>query len=378
MQSINSGEKYEEKAEVKVEEEQQAAMELKDQPTNLETNPVITNEGPGEALKEDNKDGDKEAEDASKGNPAKGDDSNKGLTQQEIKHGRWQHTFYWVFLSLMGGLTLGIGEYFYASNYANLGLLGVGVMAPGTVCYFSVYKIILACYYYRKNGSVVNRQNSSLVYPDGRIRWFNLVPLMANVIGNAGFLAILSYAWEFAKRGGLNQGIISSFLAFAAVINIFLFRYFFNEKVTATQVLGIVIMVGCIICLGFETSGKVDEVGDASEDSEYDYSVGPSIFMSSIYALVLGSFAPWTMSLKQIFIRKYSSGYPPLDQGIDSGLLEYSLYNICTIILLQREDFAFTWEMFWIGGLAGMLICMSRTFICVAVVEGIAGPVQAL
>jgi len=290
MRSINSAEKYEEKAEVKVEEEQQTVMELKDQSTY----PVITNEGPSDALKEDNKDGDKEAEDSSKGHPEKGDDTNKGLTHQEIKHGRWQHTCYWVFLSLIGGLTLGIGEYLYASNYAHYGLLGIGVMAPGTICWFTLFKIILACYYYRKNGSVINRPKSSLVYPDGRIRWFNLVPLMANVIGNAGFLAVLSYAWEFAKRGGLNQGIITSFLAFAAVINVFLFRYFFNETVTATQVLGIVIMIGCIVCLGFETSGKVDEVGDASEDSEYDYSVGPSIFMSSVYALVLGSFAPWT------------------------------------------------------------------------------------
>jgi len=34
--------------------------------------------------------------------------------------------------------------------------------------------------------------------------------------------------------------------------------------------------------------------------------------------------------------------------------------------------------MFWIGGFAGSLLAIARVFICVAIVEGIAGPVQAL
>jgi len=41
----------------------------------------------------------------------------------------------------------------------------------------------------------------------------------------------MTFAWKFAKIGGLNQGVISTLLSFASVFNIFLFAYLFKEKV---------------------------------------------------------------------------------------------------------------------------------------------------
>ena len=96
------------------------------------------------------------------------------------------------------------------------------------------------------------------------------------------------------------------------MINIGLFHCLFKEKVTVVQVIGIVIMIGCIVCLSFETKKIGDE--DLSEpiDEEHDYSVGPSKVMSCVYALIIASFAPWSMSIKQVFVRWYMKDYPPL------------------------------------------------------------------
>ena len=69
----------------------------------------------------------------------------------------------------------------------------------------------------------------------------------------------MSVAWDFAKQGGLNQGVVSTLLSFAAVFNVVTFYICFGEKVTIWQGFGIVFMIICILCLGIESNSKQDE-----------------------------------------------------------------------------------------------------------------------
>ena len=308
-------------------------------------------------------------------------DAEKGATKEKVetKKPSWRHTCYWVSLALLAGFSMGTGSFVYASNYSGLGIVGNGTYAPGGFLFFTIIKIGMLIRSRIKTGAWINPANSTVVYPDGKIRWKNLIPLIGNTATSAAYAYIMTYAWMYAKRGGLNQGTISTFLSFASVINIGLFYCLFKEKVTVVQVIGIVIMILCIVCLSFETSQKGDE--DPSEtigDEEYDYSEGPSKLMSCVYALILASFAPWTMSIKQVIIRWYMKDYPPLLLSLDSMVLENGVFCIATILLVKGEEFDYTWQVFGIGAAAGIMIGLGRILMAIAVAVGIAAPAQAL
>jgi len=100
--------------------------------------------------------------------------------------------------------------------------------------------------------------------------------------------------------------------------------------------------------------------------------------MSCVYALLIASFAPWSMSIKQVFVRWYMKDYPPLTLGLDSVVLEYGVFCIATIVLVRDEEFDFTWQVFGIGAAAGIMIGLGRIFIAIAVAVGIAAPATAL
>jgi len=171
----------------------------------------------------------------------------------KTKKPSWRHTCYWVSMALVAGFCMGTGCFIYASSFSGLGIVGTGTYAPGGFVFFLTIKIFMVIAHKLKTGFWVKRANSTLVYPDGKIRWRNLIPLGSNAALNASYTCIMTYAWTYAKRGGLNQGIISTLLSLTTVINIGLFYCLFKEKVTAVQVIGIIIMIGCIVCLGFAT-----------------------------------------------------------------------------------------------------------------------------
>ena len=69
-----------------------------------------------------------------------------------------------------------------------------------------------------------------MVDNEGRYKWKNLIPLLGNVFINGIYLVIMSYAWTFAKLGGLNQGLVTTWLSAASVYNVIVFYCVFGEK----------------------------------------------------------------------------------------------------------------------------------------------------
>ena len=91
----------------------------------------------------------------------------------------------------------------------------------------------------------------------------------------------------------MNQGIISTLLSFASVFNIFLFAYFFKEKVNAPQIAGVVLMILSVCCMSVRLEQQ-EEAGD----SNYIY-----------WALLIGMIAPCLMSTRHVIIRKFKGNY---------------------------------------------------------------------
>ena len=50
---------------------------------------------------------------------------------------------YWVSCGILAGFCMGTGAFVYAPKYARYGLPGAGILGPGIVVIFAIWRIIL-------------------------------------------------------------------------------------------------------------------------------------------------------------------------------------------------------------------------------------------
>ena len=133
---------------------------------------------------------------------------------------------------MCAGFCMGIGSTVYATRFAQYGLLGNGILGPGTLLLTFVAKAIYELIYYCKHGRWFKVVNSAWRTKEGKLKAVNLIPMVLNAATNFLYLIVMTFAWRFASIGGINQGIISTLVSFSAVFNIFLFRFCYKESVT--------------------------------------------------------------------------------------------------------------------------------------------------
>ena len=75
----------------------------------------------------------------------------------------------------------------------------------------------------------------------------------------------MTFAWRFAKMGGMNQGIISTLVSFASVFNVFLFAKIFKEKVTKSQLLGILLIISAVFCFAISSTSEKDSKDESTQ-----------------------------------------------------------------------------------------------------------------
>ena len=110
-----------------------------------------------------------------------------------------------------------------------------------------------------KNGRWLKATGSRVVTDDGNYKWRNLIPLLGNVFINGTYLIIMAYAWNFAKLGGLNQGLVTTWLSVASVYNVITFYCVFGEKPLPLQYLGIALIIAMILTLDLAAYGQGKE-----------------------------------------------------------------------------------------------------------------------
>ena len=224
------------------------------------------------------------------------------------------------------GFCMGTGGALYATCYARLGMSGVSITGPGTFIVYVCWRIILELHHRIKNGQWLKTTGSRVLTDEGHYKWKNLIPLLGNVFVNGVYLINMSYAWNFAKLGGLNQGLVTTWLSVASVYNVIIFYCVFGEKPLPLQYLGIFLIICMIITLDFAAYGQKEETHEPTEDHDPHpaglESNGYSKFWNCTFALLLGSISPMLIASKCLIIRWYSLlGYRGFDLAIDANII---------------------------------------------------------
>mmetsp|Transcript_9665 Transcript_9665/g.14711 ORF Transcript_9665/g.14711 Transcript_9665/m.14711 type:complete len:260 (+) Transcript_9665:283-1062(+) len=215
-----------------------------------------------------------------------------------------------------------------------------------------------------RTGSFIDKTNSNFLKENGDWKMENLVPLIGNWYGNTAQVFLFAYAFKFAKLGGLNQGVIPIITLFSALFNAVIFYFAFGERLNCPKAFGMLMAVSCIFCLALDSMEKEAAGGEHSQ------------MIYSFYALGLAFLVPIGFSYKHYVTRRYSDTYNYYDLGLDSGILENLTFSVFSIYLLRTEGFSLS-QLFY-GGASGLLLALGKVFIAVAVVEGMAGPAQAV
>ena len=156
---------------------------------------------------------------------------------------------------------MGTGAFIYATRYSKYGMTASGLLGPGTFVFFFTIKVLKELTYRCKTGRWIKPDGKSILYDEKnqKIKWLTFFALFMNLLTNVGYFFTMTYAWEFAKLGGMNQGVISSLVSFASVFNIIAFYLIYKEKITLTQFMGVLLLLGCAVCLALEAGSKKAE-----------------------------------------------------------------------------------------------------------------------
>lgn len=178
---------------------------------------------------------------------------------------------YWISCSLGAGACMGTGAFIYASNFSQYGTLGVGIIGPGVVLYTALFRIILECRYKHKTGRWIKPKGSRVMTPEGKLIWKSWIPVIVNLLTNGGYLCVMSFGWKLAKASGLNQGVISTLLSLASLMNIISFYFKFGETISCLHLIGVFLMLACITFISMAAT-----TGDAKADYDPDKAFGMS------------------------------------------------------------------------------------------------------
>ena len=99
---------------------------------------------------------------------------------------------------------MGTGAFVFATRYSQYGLAGTGILGPPIFVIYTLWTLALAVSYRCKHGQWLKKENSRLVDEGGRFKCKNMLLPLFHAIMNVGYLFVMSTAWDFAKRGGLN------------------------------------------------------------------------------------------------------------------------------------------------------------------------------
>lgn len=200
---------------------------------------------------------------------------------------------------------------------------------------------------------------------------------MGNVTVNVSYLIVMTYAWYFAKLGGINQGVVSALLALASLINVVSFYCAFGEKIGYLHCIGVFFMVASVVCIG---AAAGSHGGEIETDEELEAGGGRSRAVNGFLAILCGLGGPTVVSTQHYLIRKFKPQYNGISQALDAAILEFFILTLFLIPLQNNPetDYIINWEDMWVGGAAGFLMCMGRIFVTIGVAIGLAGPAEAL
>ena len=254
---------------------------------------------------------------------------------------------------------MGIGIYFLAVNLSKDGIAGTGILGPVSLALLVGFKLGFAIRNRLTIGRFINPEDSNIINPDGSLKWVNLVPLLGNAYANISHIFLFTYAFKFAKMGGLNQGVVPIVTTTATLYNSVIFYFVFGEKVSKVKIFGMLFTVGCVVLLALDSSQKkAAKMGEVQTEPKY-----------ALYGLGLALIVPVNFSFKHFLIKKYKAGYDYL-LAFDSAILENVACTIFIFFYVRETGGFYSQNKVIFGSLSGLLQTAGRIFIALAVSEG--------
>jgi drug/metabolite transporter (DMT)-like permease len=63
-------------------------------------------------------------------------------------------------------------------------------------------------------------------------------------------LMAMTFAYKYAALAGVNQGVLLTLNSLSGVYNIFIFYFFFKERIQLIQFIGMLFMLLCVCLIG--------------------------------------------------------------------------------------------------------------------------------
>jgi hypothetical protein len=226
-------------------------------------------------------------------------------------------------------------------------VVGSGFIGPVVLVLLVLIKVIDLFRTRFTKGVWIDKTNSNIYSPDGKLKKKNIIPILGNWYGNTAQVFLFSVAFKYATLGGLNQGIVPSLTLFASFFNAIVFYLVFKERLSCPNITGMIVAFACGVLLAIDSALKkgqsfVDENGLEQSKGVY-----------SFYSLGLAFLVPFGFTFKHFVIRKFQGGYDYHWMPIDSAVLECLTSTI--FLFAYAEPSQITWPRIWWGGLIGAL-----------------------
>ena len=160
----------------------------------------------------------------------------------------------WILSVFFAAFIMGTGLYIYSKNFSSMGFVGAGFLAPVPLLVFSSIKIGMAIRNKMNLGTFINPKRSNIIDENGQYKTMNLVAILGAWYGNTAHIFLLTFAFKFAKLGGMNEGAVVLLVVLASVFTSITFYYAFGEVPTKIKLFGMSFVISSTVFLGIHAS----------------------------------------------------------------------------------------------------------------------------
>jgi len=160
----------------------------------------------------------------------------------------------WILSVFFAAFIMGTGLYIYSKNFSYMGFVGTAFLAPIPLLVFCSIKIGMAIRNKINLGTFINPKMSNIIDEDGNYKKINLVALLGSWYANTAHIFLLTFAFKFAKLGGINPGVVIVLVVFATIFNTFTFYFGFGEIPTKIKFFGMSFVISSTVFLGINAA----------------------------------------------------------------------------------------------------------------------------
>lgn len=291
----------------------------------------------------------------------------------------------WIILALLAGVCYAFNN-FFLGQLSHHGLVAViYVNIPSFFLFLAVYAVnlirnkIVHGFFWRKEVSIFfKEEDESLDYS------ILLGVVMMSFFKFVAFcLVVLTF--NYASMAGMNLGIITVIFNFCCITDSIVFYFFFNEKLSKAQILGVVVLLLSAYFISVKPSKSTHVYPHLPGESDYEYNARVEKLeadknfnaMCAIFSAVI---ATLFFSARDVILRYYRiyKKYPAFELSLDSLTLYSFGCVLFAIYVFGVKGEKFDMDSFYAGCMSAVLNTLGFMMLGISVVIGYAGPANAL